>query len=116
MIRRPPRSTRTDTLFPYSALSKSGRNCQEQQRGKLRFPPLLIDRELGPDAQSGLFRGTGVMPCCRGAMNVEEAAVRLGSRRACLRTRRGRSGAGGAGDRRGETGGANRERRGERKG
>src|SRR3546814_10757778 len=59
MIRRPPRSTRTDTLFPYTTLFRS--------------------------------------------MNVEEAAVRLGSRRACLRTRRGRSGAGVADDRRGET-------------
>src|SRR3546814_15064968 len=27
MIRRPPRSTRTDTLFPYTTLFRSGRNC-----------------------------------------------------------------------------------------
>src|SRR3546814_17344941 len=26
MIRRPPRSTRTDTLFPYTTLFRSGRN------------------------------------------------------------------------------------------
>src|SRR3546814_2902205 len=27
MIRRPPRSTRTDTLFPYTTLFRSARNC-----------------------------------------------------------------------------------------
>src|SRR3546814_8897699 len=27
MIRRPPRSTRTDTLFPYTTLFRSERNC-----------------------------------------------------------------------------------------
>src|SRR3546814_2095901 len=29
MIRRPPRSTRTDTLFPYTTLFRSGRTGQE---------------------------------------------------------------------------------------
>src|SRR3546814_17964452 len=27
MIRRPPRSTRTDTLFPYTTLCRSGKGC-----------------------------------------------------------------------------------------
>src|SRR3546814_6120372 len=27
MMRRPPRSTRTDTLFPYTTLFRSGREC-----------------------------------------------------------------------------------------
>src|SRR3546814_2616289 len=33
MIRRPPRSTRTDTLFPYTTLFRSGKsaiNCHEE--------------------------------------------------------------------------------------
>src|SRR3546814_12510776 len=30
MIRRPPRSTRTDTLFPYTTLFRSRRCCTEQ--------------------------------------------------------------------------------------
>src|SRR3546814_6847875 len=30
MIRRPPRSTRTDTLFPYTTLFRSGREQQRQ--------------------------------------------------------------------------------------
>src|SRR3546814_13289091 len=29
MIRRPPRSTRTDTLFPYTTLFRSGRDAEE---------------------------------------------------------------------------------------
>src|SRR3546814_3586374 len=33
MIRRPPRSTRTDTLFPYTTLFRSGR----RRRGELAF-------------------------------------------------------------------------------
>src|SRR3546814_10004042 len=34
MIRRPPRSTRTDTLFPYTTLFRSARAAQP--RGKVR--------------------------------------------------------------------------------
>src|SRR3546814_17899589 len=30
MLRRPPRATRTDTLFPYTALFRSGRHVIEQ--------------------------------------------------------------------------------------
>src|SRR3546814_15666565 len=30
MIRRPPRSTRTDTLFPYTTLFRSSRPCRAQ--------------------------------------------------------------------------------------
>src|SRR3546814_7342552 len=40
MIRRPPRSTRTDTLFPYTTLFRSGPN--------LRFAALMTDRRLSP--------------------------------------------------------------------
>src|SRR3546814_6090107 len=36
MIRRPPRSTRTDTLFPYTTLFRS-----EIGRGALQFPRIL---------------------------------------------------------------------------
>src|SRR3546814_4522828 len=37
MIRRPPRSTRTDALFPYTTLSRSGRDSASagsQRRGR----------------------------------------------------------------------------------
>src|SRR3546814_10462202 len=33
MIRRPPRSTRTDTLFPYTTLFRSSRCVEEVRRG-----------------------------------------------------------------------------------
>src|SRR3546814_4924489 len=33
MIRRPPRSTRTDTLFPYTTLFRSHTHAPEQQHG-----------------------------------------------------------------------------------
>src|SRR3546814_8466408 len=33
MIRRPPRSTRTDTLFPYTTLFRSGARGQEANPG-----------------------------------------------------------------------------------
>src|SRR3546814_8386082 len=41
MIRRPPRSTRTDTLFPYTTLFRSGpgggRACADPRRGGRRL-------------------------------------------------------------------------------
>src|SRR3546814_7244672 len=33
MIRRPPRSTRTDTLFPYTTLFRSCRGARDRPRG-----------------------------------------------------------------------------------
>src|SRR3546814_17794413 len=46
MIRRPPRSTRTDTLFPYTTLFRS--RFLQRRIGKMRDP--LEDGEVG---QSG---------------------------------------------------------------
>src|SRR3546814_7649115 len=42
MIRRPPRSTRTDTLFPYTTLFRSGRRRREDRAREL----LPDDRHL----------------------------------------------------------------------
>src|SRR3546814_1846595 len=42
MIRRPPRSTRTDTLFPYTTLFRSG-----EHRGRL-LSPHHADPRIGP--------------------------------------------------------------------
>src|SRR3546814_9211967 len=36
MIRRPPRSTRTDTLFPYTTLFRSAISCARGRRGGFR--------------------------------------------------------------------------------
>src|SRR3546814_4238649 len=38
MIRRPPRSTRTDTLFPYTTLFRSMRQHQIERCHRLRQP------------------------------------------------------------------------------
>src|SRR3546814_14219632 len=56
MIRRPPRSTRTDTLFPYTTLFRS--------RAKFRRPPNSSKRQIiepgkgggGPDCERGQMR------------------------------------------------------------
>src|SRR3546814_5133923 len=42
MIRRPPRSTRTDTLFPYTTLFRSGR-----QRPPRAVLPAVLPARLG---------------------------------------------------------------------
>src|SRR3546814_8336793 len=51
MIRRPPRSTRTDTLFPYTTLFRSNAGTQEfgagrdllQDRGLIEVAVLLVE-------------------------------------------------------------------------
>src|SRR3546814_4902300 len=70
MIRRPPRSTLTDTLFPYTTLVRSG-------GGKRLCPPCR--RGEGPGRDAGGRRGRSL-----------PAAGRCGPRRAGLRNRPGR--------------------------
>src|SRR3546814_2674431 len=49
MIRRPPRSTRTDTLFPYTTLFRSGRNLPVRPaRLSRRLPRRLGRHPQGP--------------------------------------------------------------------
>src|SRR3546814_1853754 len=58
MLRRPPRSTRTDTLFPYTTLFRSARARAISRNGSLcavRFGPRRLDAEAAqprraPDA------------------------------------------------------------------
>src|SRR3546814_5632922 len=46
MIRRPPRSTRTDTLFPYTTLFRSNEDCTgfEQRERRIARPIRIDDR------------------------------------------------------------------------
>src|SRR3546814_3478613 len=45
MIRRPPRSTRTDTLFPYTTLFRSRRRCEDRGgRGGRQEQPIGLAR------------------------------------------------------------------------
>src|SRR3546814_1036989 len=55
MIRRPPRSTRTDTLFPYPPLFRSLARIPRARvpvvlRGKLRYLEVVPDRDHGRGA------------------------------------------------------------------
>src|SRR3546814_7401195 len=65
MIRRPPRSTRTDTLFPYTTLFRSfGPRAKQLVRGKQRFMRFPADH-IGLDAallQPADKRGQTVQP------------------------------------------------------
>src|SRR3546814_11526232 len=47
MIRPPPRSTRTDTLFPYTTLFRSGLEHARFQPGRHRHAELLAGRHEG---------------------------------------------------------------------
>src|SRR3546814_20347408 len=56
MIRRPPRSTRTDTLFPYTTLFRSGRDLDQVH---LALAP--VAQRFDPQARSLLVRGFGTL-------------------------------------------------------
>src|SRR3546814_1498650 len=47
MIRRPPRSTRTDTLFPYTTLFRSARALLDHRDTPVRWRPLRPSRAEG---------------------------------------------------------------------
>src|SRR3546814_7805661 len=50
MIRRPPRSTRTDTLFPYTTLFRSVSPSRDEDAGGYLLVPAVIARLLLPIA------------------------------------------------------------------
>src|SRR3546814_10558802 len=55
MIRRPPRSTRTDTLFPYTTLFRSAVGLVKAQRRKIRYRARLRKPQIL--GRSGSRRG-----------------------------------------------------------
>src|SRR3546814_19852218 len=63
MIRRPPRSTRTDTLFPYTTLFRSG--------GKVRSPSLLA-RRPGRPGNGAVDRGRDALKLCRASSGMHD--------------------------------------------
>src|SRR3546814_3665119 len=86
MIRRPPRSTRTDTLFPYTTLFRSW--------GRLLgfLPDLAARRGGGARASRRGDRPAGLWRCLRPPDAARRAGDgRAGSRRAIARTGRRRS-------------------------
>src|SRR3546814_19156466 len=86
MIRRPPRSTRTDTLFPYTTLFRSA---------KLGEPSILDAARSPPDAGpvSGFppsrMAPSDDFPCQNGAAKAEESPAPDVRRGAVRLSRRG---------------------------
>src|SRR3546814_5878508 len=60
MIRRPPRSTRTDTLFPYTSLCRSAHRYRQAQHGRRGIGAESRTRLAGPAGADdvGLCAGT----------------------------------------------------------
>src|SRR3546814_6630420 len=72
MILRPPRTTRTDTLFPYTTLFRSGESfCQS--RGETKRLVLFADHNV----QSGREFGTSRRQCFGEALKLLIDAVRF---------------------------------------
>src|SRR3546814_7053755 len=88
MIRRPPRSTRTDTLFPYTTLFRSGRPAVDGDRGPAAAG---LDRLGGPGraprpgaqpaaaGEAGLFRQRQAQPLRPRGLRSEEHTSELQS-------------------------------------
>src|SRR3546814_6003568 len=78
MVRRPPRSTRTDTLFPYTTLFRSG----EVEQPVLEVPIEGVDhpeartRSAGHvDDEIGAHRGAQDHPVAFGGVRLDRLAV-----------------------------------------
>src|SRR3546814_5512140 len=67
MIRRPPRSTRTDTLFPYTTLFRSDPR-------RLREAVEPVREHLGVHLAEPRLRKGGFIDAVRASRNVEHAA------------------------------------------
>src|SRR3546814_20848367 len=71
MIRRPPKSTRTDTLFPYTTLVRSQRDEEIARRHRARVEGDALHGEVGA---GGVARGVG--DGARGPQRVHAASSR----------------------------------------
>src|SRR3546814_8021957 len=80
MIRRPPRSTRTDTLFPYTTLSRSGARAfgegrrRQRDRGNIDAQPTLWPMFRGGDSAADL----GAQGAAADAVGKDHHAVAIG--------------------------------------
>src|SRR3546814_7311628 len=69
MIRRPPRSTRTDTLFPYTTLFRSLAGEPAPQSG---FDVLHYTARLAPDLSGKTLRGSEKISLVRSEEHTSE--------------------------------------------
>src|SRR3546814_18358787 len=69
MIRRPPRSTRTDTLFPYTTLFRSinyaGNGRAARLVGELVYRSIAVDAEIQRAVGLGISAGDIAAGVCR---------------------------------------------------
>src|SRR3546814_8968641 len=92
ILRRPPRSTRTDTLLPYTPLFRSGTRLHEQRGVEVGADPLaggLVGRErtgrhgIGRSGHAGTSSGSGsaiaAYSARRGSWRSEEHTSELQS-------------------------------------
>src|SRR3546814_1505227 len=56
MRRRPPRSTRTDTRFPYTTLFRSNRVMEQLMFTEIEFPKTIPDSALQPELDPAKFQ------------------------------------------------------------
>src|SRR3546814_5207234 len=76
MIRRPPRSTRTDTLFPYTTLFRAYRRAVGSRRLGRHWPRGGLDREHGgAGCRRRLPRIVDLHPARRHADGLRPAGV-----------------------------------------
>src|SRR3546814_5172302 len=78
MLRQPPRSTRTDTHFPYTTLFRSPPRCPRRPLSKLmpckssRISPQFIERPFAGDAH----RSFGTKMTSRQRIAIKQKAIR----------------------------------------
>src|SRR3546814_10096081 len=103
MIRRPPRSTRTDTLFSYTTLFRSGPTCSTSMcRSISEALSMPCDRQAWENAQveqkvsaspssastPGLRRGNAVSPVSRSEEHTSELQSLMRSSYAVFRLKK----------------------------
>src|SRR3546814_3720062 len=80
MIRRPPRSTRTDTLFPYTTLFRSRQfRPRQAQAARLALGDLGVRRQVLDLAVEQALRFQGLDEVLLGAQRSEEHTSELQS-------------------------------------
>src|SRR3546814_16038459 len=90
MIRRPPRSTRTDTLVPYTTLFRSA----DARRDHRHLDGDLLARDDRPDRHALPLQRHGADRAVAGELHLGLYHADLPRPAAALRPRPGRSGAG----------------------
>src|SRR3546814_6311823 len=92
MILRPPSSTRTDTLFPYTTLFRSARNREFRDRRALSLRPADGRGRVESRDRRGAAPGAGQPRFGRGARGRDDRAARPRlARRAAPRSGRPRA-------------------------